>query len=164
MYAIIVGDNERSGVVKKALMALGLLAAMVAAMMIFSGVAHAKTTIGGPTAAQCKNLAIKTIGSSFDPSGYTFVVGTSGDDTFTDTAGKREVFCGFGGNDSMDTIEAGDIFLGGDGNDYAYGNFDGTVYGGAGDDYVYYNQGTFYGEEGNDYVVYPDDSTGTFYQ
>ena len=85
--------------------------------------------------AQCKNLAIKTLGKSFDPSGYTFVVGTAGSDTFSNTNGRSEVFCGFG-DAGLFTLEAGDIFLGGDGNDDLVNNF-----------------GTFYGEAGNDSVT-----------
>jgi Ca2+-binding RTX toxin-like protein len=108
--------------------------------------------------------AVRTLGPGFKPSGYTFVGGSAGEDYFDRAATTGpDVFCGFGGNDSISTLEAGDIFLGGDGNDTVFRNF-GTFYGGAGKDYVYYNQGTFYGEAGNDYVLYPDDSRGTFYQ
>jgi len=110
------------------------VALMLAATMALSGVAQAKTAIGGPTAAQCKNLAIKTLGKGFDPSGHTFVVGTAGSDTFSNTNGPSEVFCGFGGDDGLFTLEAGDIFLGG-----------GTFYGEAGNDTVTINyiNGTF---------------------
>ena len=132
---------------------LASMALMFAAAMALSGVAQAKTTIGGPTAAQCKNLAIKTLGKGFDPSGYTFVVGTGGNDDFTGqaTAGN-DVFCGFGGDDSIYTLDQGSIFLGGDGNDSVIKNY-GTFYGGDGNDSVFGgNLGTFYGGDGNDYV------------
>jgi hypothetical protein len=45
------------------------------------------------------------------------------------------VFCGFGGNDELLTLEADDIFLGGAGDDFVRFNF-GTVNGGLGDDTV----------------------------
>ena len=139
---------------------LASMALMFAAAMALSGVAQAKTTIGGPTAAQCKNLAIKTLGKGFDPSGYTFVVGTGGNDDFTGqaTAGN-DVFCGFGGDDSIYTLDQGSIFLGGDGNDSVIKNY-GTFYGGDGNDsidspydgIVGANFGTFNGGAGDDYV------------
>jgi hypothetical protein len=139
------------------------LALILAAAMALSGVAQAKTTIGGPTAAQCKNLAIKTLGKGFDPSGYAFVAGTAGDDRFSNTFGLPEVFCGFGGDDGLFTLEAGDVYLGGDGNDELINNF-GTFYGGAGDDFVSDNfGGTFYGEAGNDTVTINYEG-GTFVQ
>jgi VCBS repeat-containing protein len=120
----------------------------------YSNVATAKITVN-PTGAdaQCKTLAIQTLGSSFNASNYTFHGGTAGNDTFTGTDGQSEVFCGFGGDDSIGTLQAGDIFLGGDGNDSVAGNF-GGVNGGAGDDSVYDNEGTFNGDEGNDHVTY----------
>jgi hypothetical protein len=54
------------------------------------------------------------------------------------------VFCGFGGDDGMLTglvlLDAGDIFLGGDGNDEVGFNF-GTFNGGEGNDTVVTNNG-----------------------
>ena len=120
------------------------LALMLASALAVGGVAQAKTTIGGKAQAHCKNLAIATIGPDFDPSGYTFVVGTAGNDTFTNTLGQREVFCGYGGDDVISYTEEGEFFLGG-----------------AGDDYVQENVGTFYGGEGNDTV---SRNAGTFVQ
>ena len=136
------------------------LALMLASALAVGGVAQAKTTIGGKAQAHCKNLAIATIGPDFDPSGYTFVVGTAGNDTFTNTLGQREVFCGYGGDDVISYTEEGEFFLGGADNDAVGGNF-GTFYGGAGDDYVQENVGTFYGGEGNDTV---SRNAGTFVQ
>jgi hypothetical protein len=108
-----------------------------------------------PTAADtCRNLAIETLGPSFDPSGYTFIGGTAGNDSFTNTLGQREVFCGCGGDDVISYIEEGEFFLGGADNDAVGGNF-GTFNGGAGDDYVQTNEGTFYGGDGTDSVLYP---------
>jgi hypothetical protein len=54
------------------------------------------------------------------------------------------VFCGFGGDDGMLTglvlLDAGDIFLGGEGNDDGGFNF-GTFNGGEGNDTVVTNNG-----------------------
>ena len=136
-----------------------------------SNVATATITVN-PTDpdAQCKTLAIQTLGSSFDPANYTFHAGTAAGEAFTDTLGQLEVFCGLGGNDSIDTLEAGDIFIGGagfdsvinnfgtfnggDGNDSVSGNFGGTFNGGAGDDSVYDNYSSFNGDVGADRVTY----------
>jgi VCBS repeat-containing protein len=107
-------------------------------------------TVNSPD-AQCRTLASKTLGSSFNPDNYTFHGGTAADDTFTGTDGQSEVFCGFGGNDSIGTLQAGDIFLGGDGNDTVTTN-NGTFYGDAGNDYVHYNRRTFNGGAGDDSV------------
>ena len=131
---------------------LASLALMLASALAVGGVAQANTTIGGKAQAKCKNLAIATIGPDFDPSGYTFVVGTAGNDTFTNTLGQREVFCGYGGDDVISYTEQGEFFLGGAGDDAVGGNF-GTFYGGADDDYVQENVGTFYGEAGADSVT-----------
>jgi hypothetical protein len=95
------------------LMALGL---MVAAAMALSGMAQA-APISTKADAQCAKLAIQTLGSSFNPANYTFHGGTAAGDTFTGTDGQSEVFCGFGGDDRIYTLQAGDIFLGGDGKD-----------------------------------------------
>jgi hypothetical protein len=88
-------------------------------------------------------LAIKTLGTGFDPANYTFHGGTEGTDDFTGQATVGpDVFCGFGGDDGIDTLDAGDVFLSGDGNDqvrYTYGTF----YGEAGNDSVGLNRGTF---------------------
>jgi hypothetical protein len=65
------------------------------------------------------------------------------------------VFCGFGGDDGMLTglvlLDAGDIFLGGDGNDEVGFNF-GTFNGGEDTDSVEQNFGTFNGDAGDDTV------------
>jgi VCBS repeat-containing protein len=125
----------------------------------YSNVATATITVN-PTGAdaQCKTLAIQTLGSSFNPANYTFHGGTTAGDTFTGTAGQSEVFCGFGGDDSIGTLQGGDIFLGGDGNDSVTDN-NGTFYGEAGNDSVEDNSGTFNGGADNDSVTYINRST-----
>jgi VCBS repeat-containing protein len=108
-----------------------------------SNVATVTITVNSPD-AQCQALAIQTLGSSFNPDNYTFHAGTLGDDDFTGkaTAGTANVFCGFGGNDSIGTLDTGDFFFGGDGNDQVNNNF-GTFYGGDGNDTVIgFNFGT----------------------
>jgi hypothetical protein len=163
---------------KKRILLLTTLAAMLAAAMALSGVAQAAPTIGTTADAKCLAEAAKTVEQpGFKPADYTFIGGTEGDDNFTDPGtGGPYVFCGFGGDDSIETLDDSgrptlddrDIFLGGEGNDYVsnnegtfYGgegndevnhNFDGTFYGGAGNDVVHDNQGTFYGGPGNDLV------------
>ncbi len=122
----------------------------------YSNAATATITVNptGPD-AQCKTLAIQTLGSSFNPANYTFHGGTTAGDTFTGTAGQSEVFCGFGGDDSIGTLQAGDIFLGGDGQDMVNTNNEfGTFYGEAGNDSVYENRGTFNGGADNDSVTF----------
>lgn len=120
------------------------LALMLAAAMALSGVAQART-MADSADAQCGKLAIRTLGPGFDPSGYTFIGGAAGDDDFTGkaTAGP-DVFCGFGGKDSIFEVDEGDIFLGGAGNDQVTYN-DGTFNGGAGNDSVSINYGVSYG-------------------
>ena len=66
--------------------------------------------------------------------GVKIITGTEANDRFTPTR-RSDVICGFGGDDYVaELIGAGDIFLGGDGNDkvdYLHGS---TFNGGAGDD------------------------------
>jgi Ca2+-binding RTX toxin-like protein len=110
--------------------------------------------------------AVRTVEQpGFNPSDYTFFGGTDeGPDSFNlkGTEGRPDVFCGFGGDDGVLTLEAGDIFLGGAGIERVDDNF-GTFNGGSGDDSVRVNSviGIFFGEEGNDRV---DDNSprGTF--
>jgi Ca2+-binding RTX toxin-like protein len=140
---------------------------MLATAMALSGVAQARP-ISGPPDAKCAKLTIKTLGPSFNPSNYTFIGGTAGNDDFSGIEGP-EVFCGFGGNDSITNLEAGDIFLGGEGNDHVNGNYgaflggegndqvstnygSGIVYGGSDDDQVSENYGSFYGGVDDDSV------------
>jgi Ca2+-binding RTX toxin-like protein len=114
---------------------LVLVASMMAVAVALSGVAQAKP-MGTKPASKCQQLAQQTLGAGFDPSSYTFYSGGKRDDDFTGqgTAGQ-DVFCGFGGADSIGTLDQYDIFLGGDGNDRVTTN-NGIFYGGAGNDFV----------------------------
>ena len=107
-------------------------------MVALSRVAQA-APISTKADAQCAKEAIQTLGSSFDPSTYSFHGGTEANDTFTDddaTAGP-DVFCDFGGDDVIRRLDAGDVFLGGEGDDFVFE----------------VNEGTFNGGEGNDTVI-----------
>src|SRR5215212_1525086 len=145
---------------------------MLASAMALSGVAQAKP-ISDKADAQCAKLAIKTFGPSFNPSTYTVHGGTVGEDNFTFVEGSADgsdVYCGFGSNDQIDTLNVGDIFLGGEGIDEVSFN-DGTFNGEAGNDHVCFNTAIFNGEGGNDSVTTTntdifnggdgDDSVGT---
>jgi Ca2+-binding RTX toxin-like protein len=145
----------------KRILLLVPVALMLAAAMALSGVAQAKPITIGDTGKKCFLEAVRTVEHpGFKPSDYTFIGGTEGiDNTFQTTAGP-DVLCGFGGNDSIVSIDAGDIFLGGPGDDEVQFN-SGTFYGGEGNDKVFFNTlgGTFNGGEGNDFVQIND---GTF--
>jgi hypothetical protein len=147
----------------KRILLLVTVALMLAAAMALSGVAQAAQ--GGKADAQCKKLARQTL-PNFKPAHYTFHGGTEGGDSFTGQATEGpDVFCGFGNGegigdvDSIATLNEGDIFLGGAGNDQVDTN-NGTFYGGEGNDIVIIrNNGTFYGGPGDDTV---DTNEGTF--
>jgi hypothetical protein len=145
------------------------VAAMLAAAMALSGVAQAKPTATSAD-RQCKKLAIQTL-PNFNPAHYTFHGGTDDSqvsDTFDGQVTEgNDVFCGFRGPNSINTLDEGDIFIAGETSDvvginngtfYGQGGGDGvgtnygTFYGGAGDDFVIDNFGTYYGQEGNDGV------------
>ena len=135
----------------KRILLLVTVALMLAAAMALSGVAQA-APISGKADVQCLKLAIKTLGASINPGTYTFHGDTEGTDSFDDSAtADPDVFCGFGGGDSIGTLAEGDIFLGGAGIDPVSRN-DGTFYGGEDIDIVGENNGTFYGGEGDDSV------------
>jgi hypothetical protein len=130
---------------KKRILLLTTLAAMLAAAMALSGVAQA-APVGGSADAKCLAEAVQTLQPGFNPADYTFIGGTEGIDDFTGKAtGGPDVFCGFGGDDSISTLDADDIFFGGEGNERVINNFGGTFYG---------------GEGGNDQVL--DPRGGTF--
>ena len=128
---------------KRIFMLLAPLALMLVAAMALSGVAQA-APVGSKADAQCLTLAIQTLGPGFNPSNYAFHGGTAGNDNFTGqgTEGKGDVFCGFGGDDSIDTLGGGDIFIGGTGNDSVTYNAPGSTFnGGDGIDSVVTNNG-----------------------
>src|SRR5215208_2313032 len=116
----------------KRIFMLMALALMVVAAMALSGVAQAASP-----SSKCQQEA-----ASLNLVGYKFIGG--GDrknDDFTRKATEgADVFCGFGGNDSIGTLAEGDIFLGGAGDDYVSNYSSGTFYGGAGADYVDLNE------------------------
>jgi len=139
---------------KKLILLLTTLAAMLAAAMALSGVVQAKPTIGDSADAKCLAEAARTLQPGFKPADYTFHGGTEDVDNFSEpdqATDGADVFCGFGGNDPIFTLDAGDIFLGGDGADFVAIN-NGTFYGGEGNDFVRFNSifGAFYGGGGDD--------------
>ena len=148
----------------KRVLLLVTLALMLAAAMALSGVAQAAPTIASKADAKCLAEAAKTVEQpGFNPSNYTFHGGTAGNDNFdTSATDGPDVFCGFGGDDSIGVLAPGDIFLGGAGNDTVLKANGGTFYGGEGNDLVHENHlsGIFYGGEGNDLV---HANVGTFY-
>jgi Ca2+-binding RTX toxin-like protein len=144
----------------KRMLLLVTVGLMLAAAMALSGVAQA-APISDKADAQCAKLAIKTFGPSFNPSNYTFHGGTVGEDDFTFNGGDgSDVYCGFGSNDQIETLNEGDIFLGGEGNDRVAFRNHGTFNGGAGNDRVVFNAGTFNGGDGDDFVS-NNEVTGT---
>jgi len=131
------------------------LALMLVASMALSGVAQAATL-----KAQCKQQAQSLTGSTL--TGYNIVVGNDNNNDFTSKATEGgDVFCGFGGDDSIGILAEGDIFIGGAGKDSVDDNSStGTFNGGAGNDSVEtFNNGTFNGGDGTDSVTY---NYGTF--
>jgi Ca2+-binding RTX toxin-like protein len=141
----------------KRIVLLTALAAMMAAAMALSGVAQAKPITEDKADKKCLVEAVRTVEQpGFKPAAYTFFGGTEDNDTadLQRTEGP-DVFCGFGGNDLVGSLDPGDIFLGGAGGDSVGGISQGTFYGGEGDDTVLFaSQGsTFNGGEGNDEVT-----------
>jgi hypothetical protein len=145
-----------------------LLTTMALGVLMVSSVAQAASP-----SAKCQQAASLGISGS-----YNFVGGSDRkNDDFTRKATDGvDVFCGFGGNDEINTLDPDDIFIGGAGVDSVIYN-NGTFIGGADDDYVYdntvtgtfdggvgidtvdFNDGTFDGGAGNDYVLR---NNGTF--
>jgi len=120
---------------------LTTLAAMLAAAMALSGVAQAKPAGTQSGSNKCKQEAA-SLGLSLD--GYNFISGTNKSENLSGGTDGKDVFCGFGGGDGIGTLQAGDIFIGG-----------------AGDERVDTNYGTYNGEAGND-AVYDNEAGGTF--
>ena len=113
--------------------------------------------------ARCISAAAQAglLGPDRNPGNTNFVSGTDGDESFEDrsTAGQ-DVFCGFGGNDSVYILDTGDVFLGGEGNDSVSLVRGSTFLGGEGNDSVYQMVGgTFNGGAGDDDLVFLFDGT-----
>ena len=88
------------------------------------------------------------VGSEVNPSSWTFIGGTAGPDSLN-PVDADEVFCGFGGGDDAD--ENLGIFIGGDGDDNVFGDNFGTFDGGPGRDLIFVNNfGTFNAGAGDD--------------
>src|SRR5919107_813949 len=134
---------------KRIFMLMAPLALMLVAAMALSGVAQAA---GSPT-ARCKQEAanLGIVGS------YNFVGGNNkrADNFSSKATAGADVFCGFGGNDSIGTLDAGDFFIGGDGL-YTVTTNNGTFNGEAGNDNITFNEdpGIFNGGSGDDSVAY----------
>ena len=153
---------------KKRLM-MGLLAGGVMAAML-PGVASA-----GETEAACIKVASKPLGMTtaeiaarFD----TVTVGSKGDEqTAADYVPDRgdldfesdatdDLVCGFDGEDTIDALGVGDVFIGGKGDDYVVRNM-GTVHGGDGNDWVTENHGHYDGGKNKSYGDLLDYGGGT---
>ena len=137
-----------------------LLTTMALALLMVSSVAQAAS----PT-ARCQQEAESLTGLNL--TGYNFIVGNNkrADNFSSKATAGADVLCGRGGDDFIATLDAGDIFIGGAGNDFVdiYSTNYGTFYGGDGADFVYYNNGTFDGDTGDDFVTYVG-GTGYFEQ
>src|ERR671910_845313 len=149
---------------KKRIVLLSTLAAMLAAAMALSGVAQAAPTIDTKADAKCLAEAAKTVQQpGFNPADYIFHGGADDDGvvhnngTFYGQAGGDNV----GVNHETGTYYAGEgddhvqinngTYYGQEGSDSVDFNHEtGTVFGGADDDHVQENYGTFYGQEGGD--------------
>jgi Ca2+-binding RTX toxin-like protein len=140
---------------RKRIFVLMALALMLVAAMALSGVAQAASP-----RAKCKQEAA-SLGLSLD--GYNFIYGNNkNNDLSSQATAGPDFFCGLGGNYRVLTLDAGDIFVGGAGDDDVYSN-GGTFNGGDGNDSVYYlsSGATFIGGAGNDSVTTA--LGGTFY-
>lgn len=82
----------------------------------------------------------------------TIQEGTDGEDDFFATAGA-DLICGFGEDDDLDRLDAGDVFIGGGGTDNVIYMSGGTFFGGTDTDTVVQMEGgTFDGGDGFDRV------------
>ena len=105
---------------------------------------------------RCIREAVKAglIGPDLNPGNTNFAGGTAGDDNFTGrTTAGPDVVCGFGGDDFVDTLGVGDVFLSGAGNDRVNEQYGGTFNGDEGNDTVFLKYGgTFNGGAGSNLV------------
>ena len=149
-----------------------VLAALAVAAGMVVGVTASPAAAAPSDRARCiqEVAQARLMGPGTNPGRANYVVGTEGDDTFTLTEGV-DVVCGFGGNDLIqasevdgvvvNALEAGDVFLGGAGDDTVFVVRGGVFNGGPGDDAVYVVPGgVFNGGPGDDVVVLLD--AGTF--
>ena len=111
-----------------------LLATIALGVLMVSSVAQAASA-----KARCLQEAQSLTGLNL--TGSNVVVGNNkraDDFSSKATTAGTDVFCGFGGDDWIDTLDAGDIFIGGAGNDTIYNTNNGTFYGGGGGDFIVY--------------------------
>ena len=112
----------------------------LALAFILGAAAPAMAADGDSTRARCISEAARAgvIGGDSNPGNTNFVAGTEGAATFNwrATAGP-DVFCGFGGNDFIVNLDAGDAFRGGAGDDVVFYQFYGTFNGGGGTDVLH---------------------------
>ncbi len=131
-----------------------------AGMLVLGATATPTLAAPQPNRGQCNSELARAglIGRDTNPGHANVIVGTEGDDTFTEaqlTEGV-DLICGFGGADRVEaTLGSGDVFLGGEGNDSVNTMDGGTFEGGEGIDSVdFMNGGTFNGGAGNDAVAF----------
>jgi hypothetical protein len=122
---------------------------------VFDGGSGRNQIIANPAALTPCELTAADLG--YDPAAFdNIVAGTDGSDILTGrgTAGA-DLFCGFGGFNVLDRLDAGDVFIGGADDDSVFNNLNGgTFIGGAGNDTVStMNGGTFDGGAGDDSVT-----------
>lgn len=95
------------------------------------------------------------VSGEINPGKANFIVGSEGSDDFSWdrlTPGV-DVICGFGGDDGVEILGGGDIFLGGAGNDTVYEQYSGMFNGGGGNDHLgFMYGGEFNGDAGDDRV------------
>ncbi len=131
-----------------------LLAGSALLMALTAPPAHAAPQDKGRCIAELARAGL--VGRDVNPKTANIVTGTEGDDDLSGqlTAGP-DVVCGFGGNDTIGTLAAPDIFLGGAGFDLVSSLEGGTFNGGPGYDTVaFVDAGTFNGGEGDDVVQF----------
>jgi hypothetical protein len=90
---------------------------------------------GAVVHSPCAQAALEL---GYDPSQYVIRSGTDGDDVSGDIFQSPELFCGFGGDDWVTGLTAGDVFIGGDGDDFVHLMSGGAFHGGEGTDGVFY--------------------------
>jgi hypothetical protein len=102
------------------------------------------------TACRAEAVAV-----GLNPDNYNIVTGTFGTEEFDELSGTAgaDLICGFGGNDLLETLNAGDVFLGSAGSDQVNTMTGGTFYGGDSIDNVGIQSGGVFHGEGDDDLV-----------